>query len=350
MILIAYGTRPEIIKLFPVIHALKRRKVRCTTLFTGQQRDLYEDVKNLVPEPSLSFADSFSGRGKNNTLGTSFIKICRAAEELFSKRSFSIVLVQGDTTTSWALAQMAFYNHIPVAHVEAGLRTFDLQNPFPEELNRTLISQAAAIHFAPTSEAAGNLEKAGMKNVHLTGNTIVDAVIYFRKRLKLSIKSSNKVLITLHRRENHAVMDRLFDELQGIALEYPDLKFVFPVHPNPNVRKHRKRLTAPNIHIVAPMGYREMLKLISGCRFIISDSGGLQEEATCFNKKIIIVRKKTERPETLDCGLGRLAGTEIRENVAWALERPPRLSRSPYGDGKASERIADLLAPYGCRR
>lgn len=346
MILIAFGTRPEIIKLFPVIREMKAQNLPFKTLFTGQQTDLYEDVRELVPPPDLTFADSFSGTGKHNTLGMSFLKICEAAERLFSRYRFNVVAVQGDTTTAWALAQMAFYNGTPAAHVEAGLRTFDLQNPYPEELNRTLISQLASIHFAPTREAYENLSRMGARNIHLTGNTIVDAVQYFKKRLDLSQEPSNKVLVTLHRRENHDIMDLLFDELQAIAVDHPEIEMVFPIHPNPNVQKHRVRLTAANIRVIEPVGYPEMLKLISESRFLISDSGGLQEEATCFNKKILIVRKKTERPETIGIGLGRLVGQEIRRHVQWALETPTLVTKSPYGGGDAAKKISSLLAAY----
>ena len=216
MILVAFGTRPEIIKLFPVIEALKARKMASRTLFTGQQIDLYEDVKNLVPAPDFTFANAFAGDERHNRLGGSFIKICKEAEELFQQHSFDIVVVQGDTTTALAVAQMAFYNGIRVAHVEAGLRTFDIANPYPEELNRTLISRLAHIHFAPTKQAALNLAREGAVNVHLVGNTIVDAVNVFRAKMA-PLASSGRVLVTLHRRENHACMDRLFDELQAVA-------------------------------------------------------------------------------------------------------------------------------------
>ncbi len=346
MILVAFGTRPEIIKLFPVIEALKARKMASRTLFTGQQIDLYEDVKNLVPAPDFTFANAFAGDERHNRLGGSFIKICKEAEELFQQHSFDIVVVQGDTTTALAVAQMAFYNGIRVAHVEAGLRTFDIANPYPEELNRTLISRLAHIHFAPTKQAALNLAREGAVNVHLVGNTIVDAVNVFRAKMA-PLASSGRVLVTLHRRENHACMDRLFDELQAVAAGNPDLEIILPIHPNPNVQKHRNRLTAPNIRVIAPIGYPEMLQLISESAFIITDSGGIQEEATCFNRKVLVVREKTERPETIEIGLGRLVGKEIAAAVTWARIPPPPLGESPYGNGQAAEKIAGYLQKYG---
>jgi len=344
MILIAFGTRPEIIKLFPVVHALQRRGIAHRTLFTGQQTDLYEDVKALVPPPDFSFAEAFAGAQKHNSLGGSYVKICEAAEALYARERFDTVVVQGDTTTAWALAQMAFYNGVRIAHVEAGLRTFDLMNPYPEELNRTLISQIADYNFAPTRQAAETLEKSGARNIRLVGNTIVDAVDHFKKTLRLRAETTSLVPVTLHRRENHAVMDELFEEIEVIARRNGDLEFVLPIHPNPNVQRHRNRLRAPNIRIIAPVGYPDMLRMMSRAAFLITDSGGIQEEATCFNKKVIIAREKTERPEVVEIGLGRLAGRNLEREVAWARIPPGNPVASPYGDGHAAERIADILA------
>lgn len=344
MILVAFGTRPEIIKLFPVIYELEHRHIPHLTLFSGQQTDLYEDVRDLVPTPDFNFAEFFMGAEKNNTLGQSFGKICEAAERLFQKTRFDMVMVQGDTTTAWALAQMAFYNNIPVAHVEAGLRTHDLWNPYPEESNRSLIARVAHINFAPTRQAVLNLEREGAQNIYLVGNTIVDAVNHFKQKMAWTPKSSSKVLVTLHRRENHAVMDHLFDEVQNIAVANTDLEFILPIHPNPHVQKHRERLRAANIRIIKPIGYPEMLKLINEVCFIITDSGGLQEEATCFNKKVLVARDTTERPEVIAIGLGRLVGKAISVSVPWARIAPPSLESSPYGDGNAAKRIVTILA------
>lgn len=348
MILIAYGTRPEIIKLFPVVRALQRHGIPFQTLFTGQQTDLYADVKDLLPPPDHTFAQHFAGVSKHNTLTSSFIKICSAAEELFAAQSYDTVVVQGDTTTAWALALAGFYNKVHVAHVEAGLRTFDLDNPFPEEANRALIGQIATVSFAPTPGAKVNLEKAGAKNIHLVGNTVVDAVNIIKKEHGLSSSPiSNTVLVTLHRRENHEIMDELFDELNRVASAYPDLQLILPIHPNPNVQKHRGRFTAPNIRVIEPVGYLEMLEMIASALFIITDSGGLQEEASCFGKKVLIVRETTERPEILDVGLGRLVGREILANIEWAMKQTKTLVASPFGDGNSAERIVKILAGLG---
>jgi len=345
MILIAYGTRPEIIKLFPVVRELQHQAIPFKTLFTGQQTDLYADVKDLLPAPDYSFAQHFSGVDKHNTLAKSFIKICAAAEELFASHKFGTVVVQGDTTTAWALSQIGFYNKIRIAHVEAGLRTFDLDNPFPEEANRVLIGQLAAINFAPTRGAQHNLERSGARNIHMVGNTVVDAVEIIRKEYDIFIPTkTSTVLVTLHRRENHDIMDQLFDELNRVALAYPELNLVLPIHPNPNVQKHRSRFTAPNLKVVAPVGYMDMLRMIASTAFIITDSGGLQEEASCFNKKVLIVRETTERPEIVEVGLGRLVGKEILANIGWALEQPASLTASPFGDGKSARNIVQIIA------
>ncbi|HET6460257.1 MAG TPA: UDP-N-acetylglucosamine 2-epimerase (non-hydrolyzing) [Syntrophales bacterium] len=346
MILVAFGTRPEIIKLFPVIDQLNALTLPFKTLFSGQQPDLYEDVKSLISTPDFSFANFFAGDAKHNTLGESFAKISKASEEFFRQNRFDTVIVQGDTTTAWALAQMAFYSSIKVAHVEAGLRTFDLENPYPEELNRTLITQVAYFNFAPTKRAYDNLLRCDAKNVHLVGNTIVDAVNHFKNNLNLASTYSNKVLVTLHRRENHAFMDQIFDGLNAAAVDNPRLEFIFPIHPNPNVMRHRDRINSGNIHIVPPMAYSDLLKLMSQAAFIISDSGGIQEEATCFNKKVIVVREKTERPEVIDCGLGVLSGRAIGKFIEWALIPPPPLKQSPFGDGHAAEKIVDVLSRH----
>lgn len=344
MILVAYGTRPEIIKLFPVVRELKRTGTPFKTLFTGQQTDLYADVKDLVPEPDFSFAKDFSGADKHNTLAKSFIKICSAAEELFAAHKFGTVVVQGDTTTAWALAQISFYNKIQVAHVEAGLRTFELDNPFPEEANRVLIGQLAAINFAPTKGSQQNLERSGARNIYMVGNTVVDAVEIIRKDFNISSPGiPNTVLVTLHRRENHEIMDQLFDELNRVAIAYPALNFVLPIHPNPNVQKHRNRLTASNMNVIAPVGYIDMLRMIASSVFLITDSGGLQEEASCFNKKVLIVRETTERPEIVDVGLGRLVGKEILANIKWAITLLETNIKSPFGDGHSAEKIVKIL-------
>jgi len=336
MILIAYGTRPEIIKLFPLVHEFKRRNMSFRTLFTGQHPDLYQDVKDLMPEP-----DYILSRDKttSETLCGSFQRIFSSFEALLGDGKFRCVLIQGDTTTACAIAQGAFYNQVKVGHIEAGLRTYDVENPFPEEANRRIISQLACFNFAPTPRALSSLQKEGARNVYLTGNTIVDALNFF----DFERKFENTVLITIHRRENHHQIKDIFLQLDRVAGKYPDFKFIFPIHPNPNVRKHRRLLTHQNIHVIDPVGYPEMLEKISRASFIISDSGGLQEEAVYFGKKILIVRKTTERPETIESGFGRLVDVNIAGHIEWALKTPSFNRNNPFGDGNSSKNIADIL-------
>lgn len=339
MIMICYGTRPEIIKLFPLIDEFRKRRVPCKTLFTGQHLDLYQDVKELVPDPDIRLETMQAGQ----SLVKSFSAISSAAEDALSMFPVRLVVVQGDTTTAFAIALAAFYQNIPVAHVEAGLRSEDVANPFPEEANRRLITQIASFSFAPTRTAFERLRAEGARNIHHAGNTIVDALDRF------AIRPSNDpiVVITIHRRENHDQMDMIFEQINQAARICSDLTFIFPIHPNPNVKRHRHRLQAPNIRIIEPVGYPEMLALIGRCRFIISDSGGLQEEAVYFGKKILVVRKTTERPETVACGLGRLIDTDIMGSLQWALTEPEHpLKTNPYGDGKSAARITDILMDF----
>lgn len=336
MILVAYGTRPEIIKLFPLIRQLKRQGLPFKTLFTGQHLDLYQDVKELMPKPDYQLNDICKF---TNSLAKSFSQICIAVEKIISKSKFRLIVIQGDTTTACAISKIAFYNQIKIAHVEAGLRTYDLANPFPEEANRRVISLLADINFAPTKHAFKNLKSEGAKNIYLTGNTIVDALNCF----KFDVTFDNLVLITLHRRENHKHMEAIFIQLNRAAVEYPDIEFIFPIHPNPNVQKHKHLLQGDNFRVIEPLGYPEMLGLLSRSSGIISDSGGLQEEAVYFGKRILIVRKVTERPETLESGFGKLVDTNIIKHIDWVLTKsdPPR--QNPFGDGKSCERIVEVF-------
>lgn len=336
MILVAYGTRPEIIKLFPLVRELKRQQIPFKTLFTGQHLDLYQDVKDLMPEPDYKL---------NNTgefyssLAESFCRICNSVEKVISEGNFRLIIIQGDTTTACAIAKVAFYNQTKVAHVEAGLRTYDLSNPFPEEANRRVISLIADINFAPTQCAYQNLKNEGAGNIYLTGNTIVDALDCF----EIDISFEKLALITIHRRENHEKMEAIFSQLNRAAIEYPEINFIFPIHPNPNVQKYKDLLRGNNLKVIEPLGYQEMLGYISRAMCIISDSGGLQEEAVYFGKRILIVRKVTERPETIETGFGKLVDSNIVKHLDWALTRSDPPDQNPFGDGKSSARIVEII-------
>jgi len=336
MILVAYGTRPEIIKLFPLVRELKRQQVPFKTLFTGQHPDLYQDVKELMPKPdyTLNKACKFS-----SSLPESFCKICSSVEKVISKGNFKLIIIQGDTTTACAIVKVAFYHQVKIAHIEAGLRTYDLSNPFPEEANRRVISLLANLNFAPTKHAYQNLVNEGAKNIYLTGNTIVDALDSF----KFDLNFDKLVLITIHRRENHKKIEAIFSQLNRAAAEHPEINFIFPIHPNPSVQKYRNLLRGDNMQVIEPLGYQEMLGYISRAMCIVSDSGGLQEEAVYFGKRILIVRKVTERPETIETGFGKLVDMDIAEHLDWALTRSDPPDQNPFGDGKSCARIVEII-------
>jgi UDP-N-acetylglucosamine 2-epimerase (non-hydrolysing) len=336
MILVAYGTRPEIIKLFPLIRQLKKQGLPFKTLFTGQHLDLYQDVKDLIPHPDYKLNNIHES---TSSLAESFCRICSLVEKVISKENFRLIIIQGDTTTACAIAQIAFYHQIKIGHIEAGLRTYDLSNPYPEEANRRVISLLANYNFAPTKRAYQDLKKEGVEKVFLTGNTIVDALDSF----EYEIKFDNIVLITIHRRENHKKLERIFNEINRAASKYPEINFIFPIHPNPKIQKFKNMLKGDNLNVIEPIEYQKMLGYISRAMCIISDSGGLQEEAVYFGKRILVVRKVTERPETIDAGFGKLVDLNIVEHMDWGLNRSNPPGINPFGDGKSSIRISEII-------
>ena len=334
-ILICYGTRPEVIKLSPLINLLnKQNKINCRTVFTGQHTDLFNDVKDLVPKPHYKL----SIMKKNQSLNDILINISKGFIKILNNFNPDIVIVQGDTSTVLVCALNAFYSNIEVGHVEAGLRTFDLTSPYPEEGNRQLVSRISHYNWAPTDIAFNNLKKEGLQNIFLTGNTIVDAC----KAFNYKIKYKNKILITIHRRENFGdKIIKIFQELNELAIIYPNLNFIFPMHPNPNIQKHKKILS--NINIIQPLKYPQLLKLLSEVKFVISDSGGIQEECASFKKKILVCRDNTERPEGIDSGFAKIIGTNLIENFDWANNNYKWEGKNPYGDGNAAQNIIKSL-------
>ena len=333
-ILISYGTRPEIIKLSPVIRELRKVGIPFKTVFTGQHKELYDDVKDLVPEPDSHLAIM----KENQTLTDILSSISLRFGEILRSENPDLLIVQGDTSTVAVSALIAFYEKMPVGHVEAGLRTYDLTSPFPEEGNRQLVSRIASYNWAPTKWAADNLRNEMVGNVTVTGNTVIDAC----KNFNYPVSYENKVLITLHRRENFgAPMEKIFSEIDLLAKEYSHLEFIFPMHPNPNVQKLRPILK--NVNIIDPLGYSEMMQLLSKVKFVISDSGGIQEECAAFGKKVLVCRNTTERPEGLDAGFAKLVHTNIVEHFNWANKSPKWSGANPYGNGNASKIIIDSL-------
>ncbi len=334
MIILCFGTRPEVIKLSPIITELKKRNQPFKTIFSGQHKQLYEDVKQLIPSPNYNLGIMKQNQSINDVL----FSISKKLPPILKKENARLVIVQGDTSTALSSALVAFNEGIEVGHVEAGLRTYNLKNPFPEEGNRQLISRISKYNWAPTKQAKQNLEDENIKNVILTGNTIIDVCQAFRFKRRYR----NKVLVTLHRRENFGdTMKTLFDELETVSCQHPELEFIFPMHHNPNVQQYKHRLT--KVNVIAPLKYKEMIQLISEVKFVISDSGGIQEECAFFRKKILVCRKTTERPEGISVGITKLVGKDILNHFDWANDNPEVDCENPYGNGDASCIIVDSI-------
>jgi UDP-N-acetylglucosamine 2-epimerase (non-hydrolysing) len=369
-ILVAMGTRPEAIKLFPVIHALKREpNFDVKVCVTAQHREMLDQVLSIADiEPDVDL----DLMRPNQSLPQITSRILTGIDEVLTETRPDRVLVQGDTTTAMAAALSAYYHKIPVDHVEAGLRSGDIYSPFPEEVNRKFVGSLASWHFAPTARAADALirENISPDRVIVTGNTVIDALLETEKRIgsftdiknqidrQLPARGDNRriVLVTAHRRENFdGGMDRIASSLLKLA-ENEDLLIVYPVHPNPNVRDlmHAALGNHPRIRLLPPLEYVPFVYLLSRCNFVLTDSGGVQEEAPALGKPVLVMRDTTERPEGIDAGTARLVGTDPHRIYSEAMRllrdrtHYEKMSRAhnPFGDGHASERILDVLA-YG---
>jgi len=368
--LFIFGTRPEAIKLCPVIRVMTRRPndfcVRVCV--TAQHRAMLDQVLSafdITPDYDL---DTMR---QGQTLCDSTARIIGSLGPVIEKDRPDVVLVQGDTTTALCGALAAFYAKIPVAHVEAGLRTGDLQQPFPEEMNRVLVGRLPAFHFAATEGAARNLYREGVdaSAVTVTGNTGIDAVLYVKQALEndslaasnhLQLNPSKKLLVvTAHRRESFGEgFEQICSALARLARRC-DLEIVYPVHPNPNVRSvvNRRLMGCPNITLVEPLDYVPFVDLMRRAYLLLTDSGGIQEEAPSLGKPVLVMRENTERPEAVSAGTARLVGADagrIVEETERLLDDPKAYERmarqhNPYGDGRASERISDVLAGLGCK-
>jgi UDP-N-acetylglucosamine 2-epimerase (non-hydrolysing) len=363
--MIVFGTRPEVIKLAPVAHALAANDAFHLTLVSSDQhRDMIAPVCKLFdlridhhldvmkPGQSLAYLTSAVTQGMN---------------ELLERSKPDVVIVQGDTTTAFAGALSAFYHKIPIAHVEAGMRTGDLYSPWPEEANRILISRLAAYHYPPTAGAAGNLRAEGIPDdaIVTTGNTVIDAARHIGKQqfgketraamaAELGITPGQFILFTMHRRESFGGgVERVFKALDLFARQHK-IDVIFPVHPNPNVAgpAHAFLGQNPHIRLIAPLDYERMVFALANCKFLITDSGGLVEEAPTFCKPVLVLRETTERRESVDAGGAILVGTDTEKLTRLAAELTEtgplheQMSRAPnpFGDGRASLRIADHLA------
>jgi UDP-N-acetylglucosamine 2-epimerase (non-hydrolysing) len=350
------GTRPEVIKMAPVVHALKAAgRLRVTVLCSGQHRDLLDPLAGWF---GLKFDEDLAVMGDEQTLAGLTSRLVLAFERALGRERPDLVIAQGDTTTVLCAALCCYYLGIPFAHVEAGLRTRDLQTPFPEEFNRLVADRLARFHFCPTEHAAQNLRAEGIApdEIHVTGNTVIDALHFTTARLasQPGPRARHDVLLTAHRRENlGAPLESVFGAVRDLVEEYETLTVLCPVHPHPGVRATARAVFAghPRIAVVDPLGYPELVRAMQGARFILTDSGGIQEEAPALGKPVLVLRRATERPEVVELGVAELVGTE-REHILRACRRlladPGHYARmarsvSPYGDGHAAERIRDTL-------
>ncbi len=365
-LLLIFGTRPEAIKLCPLVNYLRTDAsldVRvCVTAQHRQMLDQVLSVFDIHPDHDLDLMQP------GQSLSQSTARIIAGLEPVIQQERPDMVIVQGDTTTTLCGALSAFYQRIPVGHVEAGLRTHDLWQPFPEELNRVLTTRLASLHFAATAGSAANLEKEGVDpgRIGVTGNTGIDAVLQVRDGLEQGRlrgiewpwldPAKKMVLVTAHRRESFGEgFERICIALNTLAGR-PDVQIVYPVHPNPNVQDPVNRLLAghPNVLLAPPLDYVPFVDLMRRAFLIVTDSGGIQEEAPSLGKPVLVLREKTERPEAVDAGTVRLAGTSVEGIVSEAerlLDNPEILQsmtrvHNPYGDGHASERIHLLIHSF----
>ncbi|NCB74708.1 MAG: UDP-N-acetylglucosamine 2-epimerase (non-hydrolyzing) [Clostridia bacterium] len=360
-VMLVFGTRPEAIKMAPLYLELKRRpEIECIACVTAQHRKMLDDVLNcfgIKPDYDLDVMKV------GQTLSYITSSVLDGFGEVLREVKPDLVLVHGDTTTAFAAALAAFYERIPVGHVEAGLRTYDRYSPFPEEMNRSLIGRLAEYHFAPTAYNAKNLKNEGInEKVFITGNTVIDAMKYTvgdgsfktKKLRELDFSKRRVIAMTCHRRENYGEpMENIFRAVRRLVETFDDVSVVYPVHLSPYVRETADKILSgvPEIHLIEPLDAMEMHRLMSKCFFVMTDSGGLQEEAPALGKPVLVMRRETERPEALEAGTVELAGVEenrIFELASELLNDSAAYSRmakavNPYGDGEACTRIAEAI-------
>ena len=357
-----FGTRPEAITMAPLALELSRRPqidaLCCVTAQHRQMLDSVLDIFRLVPDFDLNIMEP------RQTLSTITSKCLLGMEEVLEQARPDLVLVHGDTSTTFAGALAAFYHRVPVGHVEAGLRTYDKYSPYPEEMNRRMVSAIADLHFCPTPSNRDNLAREGIEQgVFLTGNTVIDALqttvvkdFHFSEGVLNDLDYVNRkvILVTCHRRENYGTpMAHIMTALRRVADAFPDVELVYPVHLSPVVQEaaHQYLDGHPRIHLIAPLAVDEMHNLMARCHLVMTDSGGLQEEAPALGKPVLVLRRETERPEAVAAGTVQLAGTEeelIFQMASRLLTDPAAYAAmahaaNPYGDGRACGRIADAI-------
>jgi UDP-N-acetylglucosamine 2-epimerase (non-hydrolysing) len=361
-ICITLGTRPEAIKLAPVIQAFRNfPNFKTHVILTGQHREMVEQVMNLF---ELQADEDLNIMQPQQTLTDITYRSLQGLENIFQKIQPQLVIVQGDTTTAFAAGLAAFYQKISLGHVEAGLRTNDLYNPYPEEANRRLISQLTQLHFAPTQLAVKNLNHSGVTGeIHHTGNTVIDALLKVAERQPacnvpdLDWTQYRVLLATVHRRENWG--EPLQDIIKGFQLvleRFPDTALLLPLHRNPTVREPIQAALGehPRVFLTEPLDYAELVGAIQRCYLLLTDSGGIQEEAPSLGKPVLVLRETTERPEAVEAGTAKLIGTNpnlILQEAGELLSDRMAYDKmanaiNPFGDGKASERIVEIVRNY----
>jgi len=360
-VLCCIGTRPELIKMAPVIKAFQKSPTcRCRILLTAQHRALVDQTLsffNIRPDIDLNIMK------QNQALPELMARLLTQLDAALASESPDIVLAQGDTTTVFATALASFYRSIPIAHVEAGLRTHNLRAPFPEEAHRLFIGRLSALHFAPTASARGNLlrEAVHPDTIHVVGNPVIDALYFAVQRqspLQLPLDPAKRmILVTAHRRESFGQpLRRICQAIAELTDQFPEVEFIWPLHPNPSVKPVVESLLGrnPRVHLCPPLGYGQFVTAMSRSHLILTDSGGLQEEAPALGKPVLVMRDNSERPEAIWAGVAKLVGTQtqtIVSQVAHLLQDQQAYSAmskggSPYGDGKAADRIVQIVTDY----
>lgn len=365
-VLTIFGTRPEAIKLAPVIRELERHKESfisrvCVTAQHREMLDPFLELFRIRPDYDLDIMRP------NQSLFDVTTRALSGLRDILERERPDLVLVQGDTTTAFAAALAAFYLRVKIAHVEAGLRTEDKYNPFPEEINRRLITHLADLHFAPTERARANLLREGVRDetIFVTGNTVVDALFMVLELTKAEDPLRNLgldprkrlILVTAHRRESFgAGITNICLAIREIVARAPEAEVVYPVHLNPNVRSvaHRILDGVERVHLIEPLDYVPFVHLMNRAYLILTDSGGIQEEAPSLGKPVLVLRETTERPEVIEAGAAELVGTEVErivEKTLRLLRDPDRYAKmasaqNPFGDGQAARRIVDIIFKY----
>jgi UDP-N-acetylglucosamine 2-epimerase (non-hydrolysing) len=361
-IMVVFGTRPEAIKMAPLVLELKRRdNIDCIVCTTGQHREMLDPIVKIF---NLSIDYDLDIMEPRQTLSTITSKTLIGMEPVLKEAKPDMVLVHGDTSTAFTSALAAYYQKVPVGHVEAGLRTGNRYSPYPEEMNRRLISEIAQLHFSPTVSNAENLYNESISGeIFITGNTVIDALhttvskdfSFYTDALKNIDFDNNRVLlVTAHRRENYGKpLENIMNALKDLVCNYPDVRIIYPMHMSPEVRRTATDILGdmPRVELIDPINVDEMHNLMDRCHFILTDSGGLQEEAPALGKPVLVLRNETERPEAVTAGTVKVCGVEREAIYSAAAElldsHDSYLSMAnavnPYGDGNACKRIADAI-------